>query len=92
MIEIIISVSSDLNDMISYVHQTLDLLARLCSSHGYGALRLDGSTPSSKRQAIVDQFNSKHGRERTFTKYPTLSISERLYKFKKFWWLLFEHF
>ena len=43
--------------------QTLDLLSELCGSHGYKVLRLDGSTPSHRRQSLVDQFNSKHSRE-----------------------------
>lgn len=40
--------------------QTLDLLQRLCEDRGYDFLRLDGKTPTSKRQSLVDRFNDKY--------------------------------
>ena len=40
--------------------QTLDLLQKLCENRGYGFLRLDGKTPTSKRQSLVDRFNDKY--------------------------------
>ena len=43
--------------------QTLDVFERLCTSAGYLYLRLDGSTPTGRRQGLVEQFNSTHGKE-----------------------------
>lgn len=43
--------------LISNYTSTLDLLATLLTSLSYPFLRLDGSTPSSKRQDLVDNFN-----------------------------------
>lgn len=43
--------------LVSNYTSTLDLLATLLSSLSYPFLRLDGSTPSSKRQDLVDDFN-----------------------------------
>lgn len=43
--------------LVSNYTSTLDLLATLLTSLSYPFLRLDGSTPSSKRQDIVDNFN-----------------------------------
>lgn len=43
--------------LISNYTSTLDLLAALLTSLSYPFLRLDGSTPSSKRQDLVDSFN-----------------------------------
>ncbi len=44
--------------LVSNYTSTLDLLAALLTSLSYPFLRLDGSTPSSKRQDLVDSFNS----------------------------------
>ena len=43
--------------LISNYTSTLDILSRLLTSLSYPFLRLDGSTPSSKRQDLVDTFN-----------------------------------
>lgn len=40
--------------------QALDLLQRLCENRSYQFLRLDGKTPTSKRQSLVDRFNDRH--------------------------------
>ncbi|XP_043200083.1 DNA repair and recombination protein RAD54B-like [Amphibalanus amphitrite] len=52
--------------LISYYTQTLDLLAELCQQLQLGFFRLDGSTPSTKRQSLVDQFNSSYSTEAVF--------------------------
>ena len=43
--------------IVSNYTSTLDLLSALLTSLTYPFLRLDGSTPSSKRQDLVDTFN-----------------------------------
>ena len=43
--------------LVSNYTSTLDLLATLLTSLSLPYLRLDGSTPSSKRQELVDSFN-----------------------------------
>lgn len=43
--------------LVSNFTQTLDILEALCVQHHYGFFRLDGSTPSHKRQDYVDRFN-----------------------------------
>ncbi|CAD6594070.1 MAG: helicase [Alectoria sarmentosa] len=43
--------------LVSNYTTTLDLLQSLLTSLSYPYLRLDGSTPSSKRQELVDTFN-----------------------------------
>ena len=43
--------------LVSNYTATLDLLQSLLASLSYPYLRLDGSTPSTKRQEIVDTFN-----------------------------------
>ena len=43
--------------LVSNYTTTLDLLQILLASLGYPYLRLDGSTPSTKRQDLVDTFN-----------------------------------
>ncbi|XP_073258771.1 DNA repair and recombination protein RAD54B-like [Porites lutea] len=52
--------SGDRVVLVSNYTQTLDLLQRLCEQRGYEFLRLDGKTPTSKRQSLVDRFNDKH--------------------------------
>ena len=39
--------------LFSYSTQVLDVLEAFAKSKGYGFVRLDGSTPSLKRQAVV---------------------------------------
>jgi len=43
--------------IVSNYTSTLDMVGNLLSSLSYPYLRLDGTTPASKRQAIVDKFN-----------------------------------
>jgi DNA repair and recombination protein RAD54B len=44
--------------LVSSYATSLDLMGALCAARGWGTLRLDGSTPSSARQAIVSAFNA----------------------------------
>ncbi|XP_033331426.2 DNA repair and recombination protein RAD54B [Megalopta genalis] len=46
--------------LISYYTQTLDLLETICNNENVQFLRLDGSTASSSRSKIVQQFNSEN--------------------------------
>jgi len=46
--------------LVSNYTQTLDLLQKLCENRSYEFLRLDGKTPTSKRQSLVDRFNDKY--------------------------------
>lgn len=46
--------------LVSNYTQTLNILQEVCKRHGYAYKRLDGQTPVSQRQHIVDGFNSKH--------------------------------
>ena len=43
--------------LVSNYTSTLDIIEALVISLGHGHVRLDGSTPSNKRQDIVDTFN-----------------------------------
>jgi len=43
--------------LVSNYTSTLDLLQNMLSGKGYSFLRLDGSTPTGKRQDLVDKFN-----------------------------------
>lgn len=43
--------------LVSNYTSTLDLLSQLLTSVGCSFSRMDGSTPSSKRQGIIDDFN-----------------------------------
>ncbi|KAF2259340.1 DNA repair and recombination protein RAD26 [Lojkania enalia] len=43
--------------IVSNYTTTLDMIERLLVSLSYSFLRLDGSTPSSKRQSLVQKFN-----------------------------------
>jgi len=43
--------------IVSNYTSTLDMIAALLSSLSYSYLRLDGQTPVSKRQGLVDRFN-----------------------------------
>ncbi|XP_069456727.1 DNA repair and recombination protein RAD54B isoform X2 [Ovis canadensis] len=46
--------------LVSNYTRTLDILQEVCKRHGYAYTRLDGQTPISQRQKIVDGFNSKY--------------------------------
>ncbi|CAI6336526.1 unnamed protein product [Periconia digitata] len=43
--------------IVSNYTKTLDMIERLLNSLSYSFLRLDGSTPANKRQAMVEKFN-----------------------------------
>uniref|UniRef100_A0A8D2Q142 RAD54 homolog B n=1 Tax=Varanus komodoensis TaxID=61221 RepID=A0A8D2Q142_VARKO len=45
--------------LVSNYTQTLDILQEVCKRSGYCYTRLDGNTPVSQRQQIVDAFNGK---------------------------------
>eukprot|EP00073_Rattus_norvegicus_P036269 XP_008761765.1 PREDICTED: fibrinogen silencer-binding protein isoform X4 [Rattus norvegicus] len=52
--------------LVSNYRQTLNLLEEVCKCHGYACARLDGQTPVSQRQQIVDNFNSKYSTDFIF--------------------------
>ncbi|XP_068020467.1 DNA repair and recombination protein RAD54B [Melanerpes formicivorus] len=51
--------SSERVVLVSNYTQTLNILQETCRRYGYSYTRLDGHTPVSHRQQIVDTFNSK---------------------------------
>nr|XP_019948182.1 PREDICTED: DNA repair and recombination protein RAD54B-like [Paralichthys olivaceus] len=51
---------SDRVVVVSNYTQTLDLLQDFCVHMGYTFCRLDGHTPTNKRQRLVDSFNSSY--------------------------------
>ncbi|XP_072780929.1 DNA repair and recombination protein RAD54B isoform X3 [Taeniopygia guttata] len=51
--------SSERVVLVSNYTQTLNVLQDVCKHYGYSYTRLDGHTPVSQRQHIVDTFNSK---------------------------------
>ncbi|XP_048638762.1 DNA repair and recombination protein RAD54B isoform X3 [Marmota marmota marmota] len=52
--------------LVSNYTQTLNILQEVCRRHGYAYTRLDGQTPISQRQQIVDGFNSKYSSDFIF--------------------------
>ncbi|KAK3751794.1 hypothetical protein QZH41_013249, partial [Actinostola sp. cb2023] len=52
--------------VVSNYTQTLDIIQRLCQVREYTFVRLDGSTPTAKRQSIVDRFNTKYSKDFVF--------------------------
>ncbi|EGW06616.1 DNA repair and recombination protein RAD54B [Cricetulus griseus] len=52
--------------LVSNYRQTLNILEGICKRHGYACARLDGQTPVSQRQQIVDNFNSKYSTDFIF--------------------------
>ncbi|XP_049709971.1 DNA repair and recombination protein RAD54B isoform X1 [Elephas maximus indicus] len=52
--------------LVSNYTKTLDILQEVCKRHGYAHTRLDGQTPISQRQHIVDGFNSKYSSDFIF--------------------------
>uniref|UniRef100_A0A4W2HFF1 DNA repair and recombination protein RAD54B n=1 Tax=Bos indicus x Bos taurus TaxID=30522 RepID=A0A4W2HFF1_BOBOX len=52
--------------LVSNYTRTLDILQEVCKRHGYAYTRLDGQTPISQRQQIVDGFNSKYSSDFIF--------------------------
>lgn len=57
LLHILRTTTSDKVVLVSNYTSTLDLLSTLLTSLGHSFVRLDGTTPSSKRQEIVDSFN-----------------------------------
>ncbi|KAG0225674.1 helicase [Actinomortierella wolfii] len=57
-LEIIRSQTTEKVVLVSSFTQTLDILQKLCEISGYGFYRLDGSTPTTKRQEYVEKFNA----------------------------------
>uniref|UniRef100_A0A8C6M1Z3 GTP binding protein overexpressed in skeletal muscle n=1 Tax=Nothobranchius furzeri TaxID=105023 RepID=A0A8C6M1Z3_NOTFU len=57
---------SDRVVLVSNYTQTLDLLQDLCVHMGYTFCRLDGHTPTSQRQRLVDSFNSPYSQNFLF--------------------------
>ncbi|NXN11144.1 RA54B protein, partial [Indicator maculatus] len=51
--------SSERVVLVSNYTQTLNILQETCKRYGYSSTRLDGHTPVSQRQQIVDTFNGK---------------------------------
>lgn len=45
--------------VVSHYTSTLDIIGGLLESLSYPFLRLDGTTPTAKRQALVDRFNNR---------------------------------
>lgn len=43
--------------LVSNYTEALDVLGRMCKSHSWACLRLDGSCNVKQRQALVDTFN-----------------------------------
>ncbi|XP_037532577.1 DNA repair and recombination protein RAD54B-like [Nematolebias whitei] len=57
---------SDRVVLVSNYTQTLDLLQDLCVHMSYTFCRLDGHTPTSQRQRLVDSFNSPYSQNFLF--------------------------
>lgn len=58
--ELLVKIKNETDDkvvLVSNYTSTMDILAALITSFGMSYLRLDGSTPQSKRQDMVDRFN-----------------------------------
>lgn len=52
--------------IVSNYTQTLDMLSKMCDAQRYQWLRLDGTTPLSQRQKLVDKFNDPTNKACTF--------------------------
>ncbi|KAI4144539.1 MAG: hypothetical protein L6R39_004134 [Caloplaca ligustica] len=57
LLHIIRTTTSEKVVLVSNYTTTLDLLSQLLTSVGHTFSRIDGSTPTSKRQGIIDDFN-----------------------------------
>lgn len=60
---LMITMTNRTNDkivLVSNFTQTLDVMGRMCTEHGWRFLRLDGSTSVKKRMKMVDEFNAKN--------------------------------
>ncbi|KAH3862890.1 hypothetical protein DPMN_025865, partial [Dreissena polymorpha] len=49
--------------LVSNHTKTLDLIQGMCDQREYRYLRLDGQTPTARRQELVQRFNSRHSNE-----------------------------
>lgn len=52
--------------VVSNHTKTLDLIQCLCDEKSYRYLRLDGQTPTGKRQELVQRFNNRYSQEFIF--------------------------
>ncbi|XP_060068607.1 DNA repair and recombination protein RAD54B-like [Ylistrum balloti] len=52
--------------LVSNHTKTLDVLQKFCDQKRYGFLRLDGQTPTNRRQELVTKFNNKFSKEFVF--------------------------
>ncbi|XP_004363429.2 Rad54b protein [Capsaspora owczarzaki ATCC 30864] len=67
--QILCTIKRDTTDrvvIVSNYTQTLDHLEKLCAAYEFSFARLDGSTPTAKRQPIVEAFNSKYSTDYVF--------------------------
>jgi DNA repair and recombination protein RAD54B len=61
-----ISKSKEKVVIVSHFTKTLDIVSQMCKDNNFLYLRLDGSTNQSKRQTLVDSFNSEFSNEFIF--------------------------
>ncbi|CAH1802023.1 unnamed protein product [Owenia fusiformis] len=55
-----LSASKERVVLVSNYTQTLNILEHMCQRSNYTYVRLDGQTPTAKRQQLVENFNSKY--------------------------------
>ena len=59
--------------------QTLDVLEQLCRDEQYSLLRLDGQTPTGKRQQLVERFNDRFSSVCEYITYHTSRTDHTIY-------------